>query len=115
MTLDVYTKALVFLALPAAVGFPLMYGTLQPWWRSMVGRALLTKSSAVGLLIVLAALVYLLGPDYAWREQVRACAFTLLVVGIWWQFLVFAPTIWRARRERRERHESVRSGTLDGT
>lgn len=101
---DRYTELLVFASLPAANGFPLVYGLLQPWWRSQVGRALLTKATGLAIILNLTAAVYIFG-DYWIRPYVRAAAFTLVVVGIWYQFLVFAPTIWRGHRARvRDRH-----------
>jgi hypothetical protein len=87
-TLDTIAVVLLVLAAPAANCFPVVYA-FRPWRSSQIGRALMTK--AVGLAIFIdVALLALVFPDYPLRPQIRVVAFSLVVVGIWYQFIAMA-------------------------
>lgn len=85
--IDEYFKWALLASWIPAIGFPLLYGLTSSWYRSFIGRALLTKSSAMLVLISLSNLFYLLGPEYTGRDTMKFVGSTLLVIGIWFQFL----------------------------
>lgn len=79
---DVY-RLLVLLTWPAALLYPLIYGTLAPWYRSGTGRALFAKATGVGLMVSFAALFILFGPDYVGRSVFRIVGMSLVLLGTW--------------------------------
>jgi len=96
MTSDTLAVALVVgMVLPATL-FPLLYAT-RPWYRSLLGRALMTKAIGLALLVDLSVAHYfgLLGNNGITRLVVYALVF----LGLWQQFLALCLIIWRAGRE----------------
>lgn len=51
MTTDDVALGLVMAAAPAATIFPLWYGLTVRWWTFWIGRAMLTSSTALALLL----------------------------------------------------------------
>lgn len=87
--LDGIAVALIFLAAPPATMFPIVYAT-RPWHATLIGRALMTKAIGLALLIDISIVYQLLGDDYPFRNLVRVGVYTLVVVGIWIQFIAMA-------------------------
>lgn len=79
---------LILLAAPAATLYPLLFCLTAPWrgagawWRSPIGRALMTKAMGLALLIDLALLHRVVEP-YPGQEAVRLVVFSLIVAGVW--------------------------------
>jgi len=92
--------------LAAGVGqacFIALYATF-PWWRSFLGRALFYKSLTLGLLtnaFLLARFKIIPVSD-----EVFIFIYSLLAVGVWWQFFAFLRVLLRSRRQRRLDGES---------
>ena len=101
MTADTAAVLLVVAAAPAATAFPLWYGLTAPWWRSLIGRALMTKAVGLALLIDISILYKFLGDDYALRDVVRLTVYALITVGVWMQFSALLLEQHRARRDHR--------------
>lgn len=100
---DTVALLLILAAAPAQTLFVIFYGIGSPWWRSVVGRALFTKSLGLALLIDISLLYNWLGDDYALREVVRLGVFTLIAVGAWLQL---GALIYERRRKGRDRFAS---------
>lgn len=80
----------VYAALPAANGFVIVYGFTRPWYRSQIGRALMTKALGVAALFDLSAYAQVTKVQLPIRLSLMVVA--LVVVGIWYQFIVLALT-----------------------
>lgn len=93
-TLRLYTAAAIGQTL-----FVALWATL-PWWRTVVGRALMVKSFALMVVLDWALVTYHLGP-FAHQESISVVLFGLVVVGIWSQVAAIGHEMWLARRERR--------------
>lgn len=80
----------VYACLPAANGFLLWYGTTRPWYRSQIGRALMTKAFGVAALFDLSAVAH----AFAWQvpAEVAVLVIGTVVIGVWYQFLVLCFT-----------------------
>lgn len=85
MTADTLAVLLILAAAPAATAFPFCYGWIARgvWWRTPAGRALMTSSTALALLIDISLAYQFLGDDYALRDVVRLTVFALIAVGAW--------------------------------
>lgn len=98
-TADMVALMILCAATPAAVGFPLVYGTTSSWWRSALGRALMVKGTAIALLTSAACYVLITGNTAP--ASVRIPIFSLITLGVWWQFIAVTRATLRARRARR--------------
>lgn len=105
---DQTVEWLVWATAPPATLFTFIYGLTTPWWRSMIGRALLVSSSALALLIDLSLLYQWLGPEYLGRSYVRVTVFSLVCLGAWLKLAALAGMKIDARRSRRLDRELAR-------
>lgn len=76
---------LIACAVPANL-YPAFYAC-RPWWITPQGRALMTKAVGNALLIDLGLSVVIFGDDYPLRPYVRAVAFALFGIGVWYLFI----------------------------
>lgn len=82
---------LTFLCFPAAVLFPLLYGTTAPWWRSWTGRAVITSKVGLATLVFTAMLFRLNGgAPYPGFDLLRVVAFGLITIGTYLYLFAFA-------------------------
>lgn len=83
MSADNVFLLITYMALPAVILYPLIYGLTSPWWKSWLGRALLIK--AVGILVLVLFIVFfnLFGPSYWGREGFRIGGMAFICVGCW--------------------------------
>lgn len=88
MSADLIAVLLVIAAAPAATAFPIAYAWIARglWWRTPAGRALMTSSTALALLIDVSLLYQAFGDDYPGREIVRLTVFGLIAAGAWLKF-----------------------------
>lgn len=100
MTADLAAVLLVLAAAPAATAFPIAYAWIARgvWWRTPAGRALMTSSTALALLIDISLVYQFLGDDYALRDAVRLTVFALIAAGAW---LKFGALIYEHRQQRK--------------
>lgn len=85
-TIDAIAVALIVIAAPPATMFPIVYA-FRPWHQSLIGRALMTKSIGIALLIDISLAYRFLGDDYPARDYVRIGVYALIAAGIWFQFI----------------------------
>lgn len=87
-----YVIAVVHLGLIPAVLYPLQWRLARtPWRESRVGRALMRKAEALGLLFVVSvANVWLPG---RWWAPVYALAVTYVAITLWRQYLVLRTVL----------------------
>jgi hypothetical protein len=100
MNADTAAVILVVGMAPAATLFPLLYGLTTPWWRSLIGRALMTKAVGLALLIDISLAYQWLGDDYFLRDVVRLTVYGLIFVGVWLQLTALFVEKYRARGDR---------------
>lgn len=100
MSADLAAVILVLIAAPAATLFPFCYAYIARgvWWRSPAGRALMTSSTALALLIDISLAYQWLGDDYALRDAVRLTVYAWVALGAW---LKFGALIYEARQGRK--------------
>lgn len=101
MNADHAFAALVYLALPAAILYPLLYATRVKWWKTWVGQALLIKALGVLLLLLVTALYQFFGPDYFSRDFVRVTGMWLLATGLWYALIAMLREFRRSTRDSR--------------
>lgn len=82
MSPDTAFAALIYLTLPAAIAYPIVYGASTHWWRDWIGRALFIKATGVAILIGVSAAFHHLGPDYPLRDTFRLVGAALVCVGV---------------------------------
>ena len=85
MSADTLAVVLVIAAAPAATTFPFAYAWISRgvWWRTPTGRALMTSSTALALLIDISLAYKFFGDDYALRDVVRLTVYALIALGAW--------------------------------
>lgn len=96
ITDDLYAT-LVLATLPAAVAYPLIYGTCTQWWKSWIGRALFIKACGVASLLLVSAAFHVFGPDYWGREAFRATGMVLVAVGVWLAFFAMLRALFQRK------------------
>lgn len=101
MNADALFAALVYVALPAAIAYPVLYATRVRWWRTWVGQALLIKALGVLLLLLVSALYQFFGPGYFGRDFVRVTGMLLLAVGLWYALIAMLREFRRSPRDNR--------------
>lgn len=100
MSADHISFWLLFLAAPAASLFAVLYGSLQPWWRSWAGRALLAFSGSVAAMVDISLLYRLLGAEYQARDALRLTVFSLVGVSSWLMLIALLRELVAARHRR---------------
>lgn len=97
MNADDWFALMVIVSLPAAVLYPLIYGTQTTWWKDWIGWALLTKAVGLAILLGFTAAFQILGPDYPFRNTIRNTGMAVVMLGVWLGFLAML----RVLRQRR--------------
>lgn len=92
---------MLYVSLVSVGALALVYGLLQPWWRSWFGVALILTLVSLFQIQVRAALTMYLGEEYAGRDWVLllgrveiALGATIALTGLGWELL----KAWRATR-----------------
>lgn len=96
MSADTLAVVLVIAAAPAATIFPFLYAWVARdiWWRIPTGRALMTSSVALALLIDISLAYQAFGDDYALRDAVRLTVFALIAAGAWLKLGALVYETW---------------------
>jgi hypothetical protein len=97
VTSDQIFGALVLIALPAAVAYPLIYGTQVRWWHDWIGRALLIKACGVADLLLVWAAYQVFGPDYWARDTLRITGIALVAIGVWLALIAMIRAVFQRR------------------
>ena len=95
MSADTVAVILVLAAAPAATLYPILYA-FRPWHRSLIGRALMTHSVGLALLIDISLLYKAFGDNYPLRDAVRLTVYSLILAGSWLQLIA----LLKSRRDR---------------
>lgn len=99
MSADELFKALVIIALPAAVLYALIYGTQTRWWRDWIGWALLTKAVGMSIVLTYTALFLVFGPDYPYRDTIRNVGMAIVATGLWLALIAMVRVLLQRRRK----------------
>lgn len=99
---DAIAVLLILCAAPPATLFPILYAIVAPWRSTVAGRALMTSSVALALLIDISLIYQWLGDDYALRDVVRFSVYVLILCGAWMQLgaLVYQQIRYRKHHRR---------------
>ena len=96
MSADTAAVWLILAAAPAATLFPFCFAWISRgiWWRNPAGRALMTSSTALMLLIDISLAYQWFGDDYALRDVVRLTVFALIAAGAWQKLYALLSASW---------------------
>lgn len=96
MSADTAAFLLVLTIAPPATLFPFCFAWIARgvWYRNMTGRALMTSSVGLALLVDISLVYQLLGDDYALRDVVRLTVFAVIAAGAWQKLIAL---LWSAR------------------
>ncbi len=75
-------------ALCGFVVFMATYHMLAPWWRSEMGRNIMTLSAGCTALLAMGLLPVLFGPDYFGRDALRFAGIGLCGAAVWWRWVI---------------------------
>lgn len=103
MTADAIAFSLVCATAPAITLFVLIYGITSPWYRSMIGRALMVSSTGFALLVDLVLVYQWLGDEYPLRDVVRITVFALVCLGAWLKLIAILTEKLTGRRNQVDR------------
>lgn len=98
MSADTIAVLMIVGMAPPATLFPIIYGFTAPWWKSLVGRALMTKAVGLALLIDITIIYNWFGDDYPLRDAVRFTVFLFILLGTWMQLIALLVERYRVRR-----------------
>lgn len=87
--LETFAKWTIYVSTVPAVAFPILYA-FRPWWRSPIGRALMTKGVGIALLFGMSTMQLI--DLYVMRPWMQAWIYLLVGVGITFQALVLVTT-----------------------
>lgn len=83
LSADATFACLVYMAWPATLLYPVIYGLTTPWWRSWIGRALMVEAVGVFTLLSFSVLYQWFGPNYWGRDFARISGMVVSAVGFW--------------------------------
>lgn len=97
MSADALALWLIIAAAPPATLFPFCFAYISRgiWWRNPAGRALMTSSTGLALLIDISLVYQWLGDDYALRDVVRLTVFAIIAAGAWQKLYALLRASWR--------------------
>lgn len=79
--------------------FTLLYATMAPWWRSPIGRNMLSLGAVLAAVFLLVAAQLAFGIEWPAREWVRAGIFTAVAVAGWHRlYVLLVDQIFAARQ-----------------
>lgn len=93
MSIETATITFVYVAAVPAILIPLCYFFGSPWRSTLVGKMMMNKSAAVGLIFLLVVLGVAFDQNY-WG----LVAYAYLAVALWGQLLVLLTIQRRSRR-----------------
>lgn len=97
MSADQLAVFLVLIIAPPATVFPFCFAWISRgiWWRNPAGRALMTSSVGLALLVDISLLYQWLGDDYALRDVVRLTVYSIVAAGAWQKLYALLRESWR--------------------
>lgn len=103
MTADQIQQGAILVAVLPAVLFPVVYGLFMPWYTSVTGRALMTLSTGLAVMVARALLRSLFGADYPGDVFLLVLVYVFVIGGLWLQFGVLMRHLLRRDRDRSSR------------
>ena len=102
MTADTAALWLIIAAAPPATLFPFCFAYISRgvWWRNPAGRALMTSSTGLALLIDISLAYQWLGDDYFLRDAVRLTVFAIIAAGAYQKLYALLRASWRVPAEK---------------
>lgn len=100
-------NALVVITAVLAWTFVVLYHVLAPWWRSEIGRNLMTLAASMALVLTL-SIVRMIGGaslDTPWFQVVRLAVFAGVPVALGWRTVILI----RVQRRTPGRHTNGRT------
>ena len=96
MSVDAVALWLIIAAAPPATLFPYCLAWISRgiWWRNPAGRALMTSSAGLALLIDISLIYQWLGDDYWLRDVVRLTVFAIIAAGAWQKLYALLSASW---------------------
>jgi hypothetical protein len=82
------TEVLRVTTLFGVITFMATYHLLAPWWRSEMGRNIMTLATSSALFLLLGVLQQVFGPDYPGQELLRVLAYAGIGAAWWWRWVV---------------------------
>jgi hypothetical protein len=101
-------KVVVWLTVPAAVGFPIWYHLKLQWRSSEMGRHVMGYSAVVALLYV-TSILRLTFPGMPAQRIMTLTLAVLMMTVVWWRVLVFVHIYRQTRQEREDRLRQERN------
>lgn len=98
MNADQVSLLLVVAAVPPVNLFLFIYGFALPWYRTHIGRSLIISSLGLAALVDISFLYRIMGDEYQGRDAARIVAFSIVVLGAWYQFIAFMAERRRGRK-----------------
>lgn len=103
MTTEQWAVLLTYLCAPAANVFWLAYGLSAPWYRTVVGYAVIISKLGLAGLVDAGVLFHIHGSrEYPYHDQLILVSFGLITVGTW-VYLVALTREQYLKRHRRRR------------
>ena len=84
-----------------AFTFALAYHIWAPWWRTEIGRNIMTFTLSVAALLLVAVLQVVFGPGW-WFETARLLAMVGLSAAVWWRLVMFLRVQLRGEERRHD-------------
>lgn len=92
-------KTIVYLTVPAAVGFPIWYHLRLRWHSSEIGRHVMGYSVVVALLYLVSILRFT-WPGIPLQRVITLVMALAMMVVVWWRVVVFVHLYRKGRRTR---------------
>ena len=99
-------EVIIFLTVPAALGFPIWYHLRMRWQNSEMGRHVMGYSVVVAFLYF-QAVVGIWWPTYPGQKYAGLLLASLMMIVIWWRVIVFGRIRRRMKREMEERFKNL--------
>lgn len=88
MNLDTLAIVLVIAASIPAILLPIVYFFGSPWKTTLVGKMMMNKMAAIGVVFALILVGVVTGGDYPGRDWIRVVAYAYLAIALWAQLVL---------------------------
>ncbi|HUM06377.1 MAG TPA: hypothetical protein VLT90_13010 [Terriglobales bacterium] len=93
------TDVCILVAWSASLAFAILYGLTARWWKTQIGRHMMTWGVLVFVILSLSSVSAVFGPDYAARPIVRLAVFFFLAGGLVNQLRILVTTQLRRKKD----------------
>ncbi|WP_310962159.1 putative phage holin [Nocardioides terrisoli] len=92
---------IIVAAAPAATAVPIVYAATARWWRSLIGRAMMTSAVGLALLVDLSLIFHGWSGHLGVKEAIALVVYGIVACGAWLTLFALARTQVLQRREDR--------------